>query len=193
MSPASQAAIEQRHTRLNPGFKPTAADALLQNIADKKRRLADLGSSLSSGLFTSSSSDAMESPTKMRRETSNVLGEVASRVKGGVGIAGEKLRRAAEAAEAAKAAAAEAAKAKSQELVGGAAALRDTTVKRASSVRDAAAKAINVVDEEADELFDRVEGSVVAGVSGARESVVGAVGGAYGWAKTGAQRCAPRW
>ena len=80
-SPASQAAIEQRHTRLNPGFKPTAADALLQNIADKKRRLADLGSSLSSGLFTSSSSDAIESPTKMRRETSNVLGEVASRVK----------------------------------------------------------------------------------------------------------------
>ena len=137
MSPASQAAIEQRHTRLNPGFKPTAADALLQNIADKKRRLADLGSSLSSGLFTSSSSDAIESPTKMRRETSNVLGEVASRVKGGVAGAGERLsqtaRRAAEAAEAAKAAAAEAAKAKSQELVGGAAALRDTTVKRASS------------------------------------------------------------
>ena len=30
MSPASQAAIEQRHTRLNPGFKPTAADALLK-------------------------------------------------------------------------------------------------------------------------------------------------------------------
>ena len=110
MSPASQAAIEQRHTRLNPGFKPTAADALLQNIADKKRRLADLGSSLSSGLFTSSSSDAIESPTKMRRETSNVLGEVASRVKGGVGArarscAARRRRRAA------KAAAAEAAKA----------------------------------------------------------------------------------